>query len=766
MIDYQDFLQNKFIRAEKSGKEVSDSDIHPRLFAFQRDITRWAIRKGRALIAADTGLGKTFCQIEWARLVSNRTLIIAPLSVARQTVREAKKIDVEVKYVRHQSEVDGDGIYITNYEMIEHFDAERFPAVVLDESSILKALDGSTRKLLTDMFAQTPYRLCCTATPAPNDISEIGNHAEFLGVMTHNQMLATFFIHANHVKETAIELGNGKRAVVRKKQPGAKGQEWRLRNHARDTFYRWLASWCMSIRKPSDLGYKDDGFILPALNIQPYYEDADFVPEGQLFFTGMKGIQDRTRIRRGTLSKRLERTLDLVQSNDEQWVVWCGLNDESHAIIRQLGDGIEVEGSDTPEFKAQAIEDFQDGKYRVLVVKPRIAGFGLNLQNAHNMAFLGLGDSWEMYYQCIRREWRFGQKHPVNVYIVLSEMEREIFSNVMRKEGMAAEMKEELINMAREYEEQELGLKGKADDSPYQEMKVEGETWTALLGDSAKRLAEIADETIDLSIYSPPFADLFTYSNSPRDLGNSQDWSEFFNHYAFIIREVLRVTKPGRTSCVHTADIPALLTKDGYIGMRDFPGAVIRAHEHEGWIYTGYAVVAKNPQAQAIRTKSKALLFAQLRKDSADSRPAILDRVLFFRKPGDNAIPITPVINSEIDNEKWIEWAGGIWTGIHESDVLRYHDARDLNDEKHICPLQLGTIERCLKLYSNPDELVLSPFMGIGSEVYQAVRFGRRGIGIELKPSYFDLAVKNLKTVEIEKKRIDLFQYAENQDET
>lgn len=294
----------------------------------------------------------------------------------------------------------------------------------------------------------------------------------------------------------------------------------------------------------------------------------------------------------------------------------------------------------------------------------------------------------------------------------------------------------------------------------YQEMTVTGDNWTAMLGDSAKRLGELPDNSIDLSVYSPPFADLYTYSNSEHDLGNSRNYDEFFAHYAFIIQELLRVTKHGRLTCVHTADIPAMLSRDGYIGMKDFPGDVIRAYEAQGWIYHGYAVVAKNPQAQAIRTKAKALLFVQMRKDSSASRPAILDRVLFFRKPGDNTIAITPVEHGEMDNETWIDWAGGIWTGIAESDTLQYQSARDANDEKHICPLQLGTIERCIKLYSNPGETVLTPFMGIGSEAYEAVRLGRKAIGIELKPSYYQMALRNLRDVEALRSRPTLFDFA------
>jgi hypothetical protein len=280
-----------------------------------------------------------------------------------------------------------------------------------------------------------------------------------------------------------------------------------------------------------------------------------------------------------------------------------------------------------------------------------------------------------------------------------------------------------------------------------------------MLGDSCERLKEIPDNSIDLSIYSPPFADLFTYTSSERDLGNSKDWGEFFNHYKFIIREVLRVTKQGRVTCVHTSDIPALAQKDGYIGIKDFPGEVIRTYTNEGWIFHGRAFIQKNPQAQAIRTHGKALLFVQLRKDSSDCRPALIDQVLLFKKGGQSEVPVCPVKNGEMDNETWIEWANGIWLGIRETETLQFSRARGAEDEKHICPLQLGTIERCIKLYSNPNEIVLSPFMGIGSECYQAIRFGRKAIGIELKPEYFNVALNNLRKAESLSQSTDLLSW-------
>jgi DNA modification methylase/superfamily II DNA or RNA helicase len=787
VMDYQDFIEAKNIRVQSVGIEVTLKSINKKLFPFQRDVTRWACKKGRCAIFLDTGLGKTFIQLEWARLMSERTLIIAPLSVARQTVREAKKIGLDVKYIRHQSEVDDGKIFITNYEMLDEFDPDQFGAVVLDESSILKSLDGKTRRKLIDMFQDTKYRLACTATPAPNDQSEIGNHAEFLGICSMNEMRAMFFIHANKVDEEIVTSANGKQNTVKTKQSGTKGQEWRLRNHGKDDFYRWMSSWSISLRKPSDLGYDDNGYLLPSLNISPLFVDVDYKPDDQLFFTGLKGIQERHTVRRATLEDRIDTAAGIVSASDDQWIVWCGLNEEGDALESAIEGSIQVQGSDDPDEKSKRIEAFQDGKYRVLVTKPKIAGFGMNFQNAHNMIFVGLSDSWEAYYQCIRREWRFGQMQPVNVYIVLSDVEREIYDNVMQKEGMARGMQDELISKVQRYELEELAMKDDKVHHEYKQRTVTGEMYTAMLGDSCERLKEIESDSVHLSVYSPPFADLYTYSASERDLGNSRDWSEFFTHYAFIIREVLRVTKPGRITCVHTSDIPAMDVKDGYIGMKDFPGAVIRAYESEGWIYHGCAYVQKNPQAQAIRVKAKGLAFGQLRRDSASNRPALIDRVLFFRKDGDNETPVLPISNGEMDNETWIEWANGIWShkvdrslidmpiendeqwinftemtwlGISESDTLQFTTARAADDEKHICPLQLGTIERCIKLYSNPGETVLTPFMGIGSEAYQAIKFGRNAIGIELKESYFKVAVRNLENVERESRTMDLFEYA------
>jgi DNA modification methylase len=725
-VNYQDFLASKQTKVQPVGFDVAASAINPMLFPFQNDLTRWAARKGRAALFADTGLGKTMMQLEWSRLLGERTLILAPLGVALQTVREATRLGASVHYTRGGDDLSG-GINITNYEMLSRFDASRFGAVVLDESSILKALDGKTRARLTEMFAGTPYRLCCTATPAPNDIAEIANHAEFLGVMTRVEMLATFFVHDD--------------------------EGWRLKGHAQDAFYEWLASWAMSIRKPSDINpaYSDEGYNLPPLDIKPMFIESGYVPEGQLVFTGLKGITERHKVRAHTLEARCEAAAALVNVSSEQWIVWHGLNPEGYRLIELIPGAVLVEGSQSPEQKSAAFEAFQAGEIRVLVTKPKIAGFGMNFQNAHNMAFVGLSDSWEAYYQCIRRCYRFGQTQAVDVHIVLSDAEEAIYQNVMAKEEEARTMSARLIENVQQFEQAEI-LGAQASEYEYQTADISGKAWRLLLGDSAERMAELASESVDLSVFSPPFASLFTYSPTERDLGNSRNEAQFFDHFAFIIRELLRVTKPGRNACVHVADIPAMLSRDGFIGLKDFSGAVVEAFLAEGWTYHGRVTIDKDPQAQAIRTKAKALLFVQLHKDSSWSRPALADYILIFRKPGENAVPIQP----DLTNDEWIEWARPVWYGIKESDTLNYAEAREEQDERHICPLQLGTIERCVRLWSNRGETVLSPFAGIGSEGYASVKQGRRFVGVELKPSYFNTAVRNLQGVEEDKHQMTL----------
>lgn len=735
---YADYVNQKAIRASPCG--IEPGKVHPRLFPFQASIVRWACRRGRAAIWADTGLGKTLMQLEWARQIGGRTLILAPLAVSHQTAEEAKSLGLPLKYIRGPEEwtnQDIERVAITNYERLDAFTWTALDAVVLDESSILKSFDGATRRKLIERFADVPYRLACTATPAPNDYLELGNHAQFLGIMSWAEMAATFFVHDAQSEE------NGDRG------PGSGA--WRLKGHAEAEFWRWLVSWGVFVREPSDVGHAEDDarFKLPSLEIQERVIPTTVVPEGYLFFTGLKGIQDRSRVRKATLEERVSAAAELIRAEPkDQWLAWCGLNDEADALESAVPKSVQVRGSDEPETKAEQLLAFAAGKIRVLITKPRIAGYGMNFQRCARQVFVGLGDSYEQYYQCIRRSWRFGQKQDVKVWVVVSDLEEAIVRNIKRKEEEADHMAAKMVSEMRELETAEVCGADKRED-PYHEASESGEGWTMYLGDCVEVLRKsIPDDTVDLSVYSPPFVSLYTYTASPRDMGNCKDEDAFFEGFRFFAEELLRATKPGRLTACHVAQLAAMASRDGYIGIKDFRGRVIDTFKATGWIHHGEVCIDKNPQSQAIRTKSKALLFVQLRKDSSWLRPAISDFVLLFRKPGENATPIHP----DISNEDWIKWAHPVWTDIRETEVLQYRHAREDRDEKHICPLQLDVIERCVRLWSNIGETVLSPFGGIGSEGHVSLTHGRRFVGIELKESYWRTACQTLAAAETEAK--------------
>lgn len=432
---YDDLLASKVRVAHGTGVDVAESSLNANLFPFQRTLVKWALRKGRSALFLDTGLGKSISQLAWAEKAAERTLILAPLAVAHQTVREGARFGIPVTYARKHEDAAATGITITNYEMLSRFDPSAFGAVVLDESSILKSFEGKTRTALIESFAQTPMRLACTATPAPNDIAELANHAEFLGLMSRQEMLASFFIHEHD-----------------------KGKQYRLKRHGREAFYRWLASWGMAVKKPSDIGFSDDGYDLPPLAIDPIFVDTGYRPDGMLFATELKGVTERAKVRSATLEDRVVAAVKLIEGEpNEPWIVWCGLNAESSAVTAAIPGAVNVEGSMTPDEKARAMEDFSNGTLRVIVTKPSIAGFGMNWQHCARMVFVGLSDSYEDYYQCLRRCFRFGQTRSVRAYVVLSDLERAIYENVLAKEREAQSTAREIVKHLAEFERAEIG---------------------------------------------------------------------------------------------------------------------------------------------------------------------------------------------------------------------------------------------------------------------------------------------------------------------
>ncbi len=408
-MSYADFIASKHPAPTFVGPVFTPSDVHPMLHDWQSEIVRWAIGIGRAAIWADTGLGKTVMQIEWARLIAPQgvSLIVAPLAVCQQTVREAQKLGLDITYVRSGQGLEP-GVYVTNYEMVEHFNQDEITAVVLDEASILKQSDGKTRTKLIEQFAGVPYRLSCTATPAPNDPEELTNQAEFLGYSTRVNMLASYFVHD--------DVG------------------WRLKGHAVRPMMQWMATWAVALRKPSDLGYDDTGYDLPGLTITPHLLDVNIETEGQLFSTDLGGVGGRAAVRKETLQARCERAAEIVNAEPEEpWLMWCGLNAEAE-LLAELTGAVNVHGGMTPEQKAAALLDFADGFTMRLVTKPSLAAFGLNWQHCARMVFVGLSDSYEAYYQAIRRCYRYGQTRVVEAHVVLSDLEGQIAVNVARKE--------------------------------------------------------------------------------------------------------------------------------------------------------------------------------------------------------------------------------------------------------------------------------------------------------------------------------------------
>lgn len=672
-------------------------------------------------------------QLEWAHQVNKYTnkpvLILAPLAVASQTHEEGKLFGIHVNVCRTQSDVI-DGINISNYEMLQHFDASKFSGVVLDESSILKSFTGKMCQEIIDIFQHTPFRLACTATPSPNDYMELGNHSEFLGVMTRTEMLSMFFVH--DMCETAT---------------------WRLKGHAQKKFWEWLSSWACVIKKPSDLGFSDKGFNLPKLNVNVEFVESENTGD-TLFAMTANTLEERRSARKESIIKRVDRCAELV-NDKEQYLIWCDYNAEGDAITAKINDAVQVAGSNTPEEKSSRMIRFAKGNERVLVSKPSICGFGMNFQKCHNIIFLGLSDSYEQFYQAIRRCWRFGQKNDVNVTIIISRAESSVLNNIKRKEKDAENMAQEMVHFTKKIFMENIESVHR-DRMEYKQTDFQGENFLIRLGDCVEKIKDIKDNSIHYSIYSPPFASLYTYSNSERDMGNCKTHSEFYQHFRYLAKELHRVIMPGRLMSFHCMNLPTSKERDGFIGINDFRGELIRIFQDVGFIFHSEVCIWKDPVTAMQRTKALGLLHKQIKKDSCMSRQGIPDYLVTMRKDGDNPERVSHT-NETFPVSMWQRYASPVWMDINPSDTLQKESARENNDERHICPLQLQVIERGIELWTNPGDTVLSPFAGIGSEGYQAIKMGRKYIGFELKESYFRCACNNLMRVEKQSKEDVLF---------
>jgi DNA modification methylase len=714
---YQEFIQTKQKSHVNTGIDVGDDDICPHLFDFQKYIVRRALEKGRYAIFAECGLGKTLMQLSWADAIykTERTnvLILCPLAVSMQTVAEGRKFGIDVcKYGSGDSPIQ-----VTNYEQIDNIDIAKFDAIVLDESSILKNFAGKLKTKIVECFQNYRFKLCCTATPSPNDETEICNHAEFLNVSSRLEVLSTFFV--NDTGDTGT---------------------WRLKKHAESDFYGWMASWATMISSPSDIGFDGSGYVLPRLTYNTHEVITDKRENGMLFNDIAVNASSFNQELRNTMHQRIAISSDIVNNSDEQWIVWCNLNEESKLLSQSIPDAVEVSGSMSADDKEERLMGFACGKYRVLVTKKEIAQFGLNFQNCSHQIFASLDFSFEGLYQAVRRSYRFGQTKEVSIHLITTDTMQNVIESIKTKEDKFNKMKDKMASSV---------SSSRSIQSTEKTRVVESELFTLIEGDCVEASKSIPDESVGMMIFSPPFAELYVYSDSPNDMGNVSSYHEFESHFQYLIPELERMLKSGRICAVHCTDLPLAKWKDGVIGKRDFSGLLIKMFEDAGFVYHSRITIWKDPVVEMQRTKALGLLYKQLQKDSTMSRVGQPDYLLVFRKKGDNAVPVVQKISVDL----WQQWASPVWMDINQTKTLQKQSARDHKDEKHICPLQLDVIERAVLLWSNEGDTVFSPFAGIGSELYQSILSGRKALGIELKKSYFSQAHKNCMQAELQIKQ-------------
>lgn len=755
---YPELLQSKQRRVEDAGFEANLADTA--LFDFQKFIVQRALKAGRYAIFADCGMGKTIMQIVWSDCIVSHTgmpvLILAPLAVVAQTIEEGKKFGYVIKEAGQ-----GGNIEISNYEQLDNIDCTIYGGVVLDESSILKNFTGVYKNKIIDTFKTTPYKLACTATPAPNDLNEIGNHSAFLNILDAQDMRSKWFIRDEGMNN------------------------YRLKTHAKKDFYAWVSSWATMICNPADIGFDGSKFILPDLNFIEKKITTESRSGGYFNSISVNATNFNKELRL-TKVERLSDVCDTVNNSTASFIIWVNHNDEGPELLKQIKDSKEVKGSDTDKYKKQTLLDFANGKFRVLITKAKIAGFGMNFQNCHNQVFASMDFSFEKLYQQIRRSYRFGQTHDVNIYLVTTDTMQNVTQSLKRKQKQFEDMQQE---MNKNINSLEYGL---INDYEFKEVKTD--KFHLMKGDSCIEIKRIPDNSVDFIIFSPPFSSLFTYSNYIHDMGNNESHEGFFEQYAYLLKDLYRILKPGRLMCCHTKDLGVYKNSSGYTGIYDFTNDHTSAVLSEKFKLHCKINIWTDPVLEMQRTKTQRLLYKQITSDSSYTGVGMAEYITVFRKwegPEENFTPITGITKQNFPLDTWQEWASptfkedlskyskddliktikkqkadifklrfdcndnlpekfydDVWFDIMRTDVLNGKEGTAMGDEKHIAPLQLEVIHRCVTMWTNKGETVFTPFLGIGSEVYQSIKDGRKGIGIELKDSYFDVSVKNCQTAE------------------
>jgi DNA modification methylase len=845
MKPYKEFLKKKNTNDKGSGIEINRSLLNPMLFDFQKDVTLWALKKGRVLIGLNCGLGKGPIQLEFLNQVNDngdkRTIMFAPPGVKTQFKYEAEKFNYSINVIDDEEDIKL-GINITNYErlikreniksyeleiylkywsnyqpqvvkqlndqyLVERFrfDPNQFSGIALDEASILKHHNAKTRERLTRFAENIPFRMCATATPAPNDFFELSNYAEFLGIMNGRQIKANYFI-----------------------QDGNTSNSFRLKKPAVKKFWKFVAEWAIIIEKPSDIGYSDDGYELPELVIRKHIiKDTNPAP-GALIPMPARTLPDTEKIKRNTIQERMEKVAKIALADNDHKLIFVRRNKEGILLNNLIPDSVEVAGRHSDEVKEERLIGFAQGKYKYLITKPKVGGYGLNMQeHCHRIISGNINYSSEEKYQYERRVYRFGQAHKVSHDIVAMDTEDAILSALDRKEKQISETTKEVIQHM-DIHDLSKAKKTIKKTSGYKEDEYKSKYWRLLLGDSCQRTKELDNQSVDTIVTSVPFPAMYAYTNLDEDIGNYETAESLCEHLKYVFAGMLPKMKPGGIAHIHIAQGVAFQNRHGYAGLWDFRGPLVAMMKEIGWEFYSEITIEKDPQTQAARNNSHPLMQKTVFSDASALGASVPDYLLLFKVPGKkeritallaedfedsegnkiykdsagnyhysgrenfqhNALLSDPEIqgkynspNGWITMDMWINWASNVWLmyrkgmkwweGINVTRVLGsllnsktgeregygIREGRGEDDEQHLCELQLDVIERCVAIHTKPGDIVCDPFNGIGSVGYQSLLMGRRYIGIELKSSYFYTAIKNLQYVEgkMKQEKFDLF---------
>lgn len=827
-MQYDDFLATKVKLANFSGFTLQADDIHPILYPHQRDIVRWAVEGGNRAIFAKFGLGKSIMQCEWQRQIvtqiDGNALIVCPLGVRQELIRDAAMLGMNVKFIRSKNEIDSShNFYMTNYETIRDgkLSPDLFKAVSLDEASVLRSYGSKTYQEFLPLFDKVKFKLVNTATPSPNRFKELIHYAGFLGIMDTGQALTRFF-----------------------QRDSTQANNLTLYPHKEEEFWLWVSSWAAFIQKPSDLGYSDDGYDLPELEVvyhevQSNYDNAGADRDGQnfLFKDPALGLSDASREKRDSLNLRIEKAKELVsESPDDHFVIWHDLEDERHAIQKNIPEAVSVWGSQDLEEREKRIVDFGNGEYRILSTKPIIAGSGCNFQrHCHREIFAGIGFKFNDFIQAIHRVQRFQQKHKVRIDVIYSEAEREVLRTLKKKWVQHDEMVENMTQIIKKYGLNQLAMKEKLTRSiGLERIEVNGERFSVANNDCVKEAKLKEDNSVDLIVTSIPFANHYEYSPSYNDFGHTESNDQFWQQMDFLTPELHRMLKPGRIYACHVKDriLFGNATGTGAPTVSPFHCETIMHCKKHGFDYMGMITVVTDVVRENNQTYR--LGWSEQCKDGTKMGVGSPEYIIILRKPqtdrsrGYADVPVTKS-KEEYTRAHWQVDAHAFWRssgnrqltaeemaqlgpdklaslftkysleniydyefhvkigeeletlgalpstfmslapGSHDRDV--WHDVVRMitlnseqskrNTEKHICPLQFDIVDRLIERYSNKDELVYDPFCGLGTVPYRAILKGRRGGGSELNPAYFLDQVHYLKLAEKEYTSPTLFDFLE-----